>query len=53
MVHPKVLHNMDIDPATYQGFAFGYGIDRLTMLRNGVDDIRLFMSGDLNFLRQF
>lgn len=53
MVHPNVLANMDIDPATYQGFAFGFGIERLVMLRHGIDDIRLFWSGDIRFLKQF
>jgi len=53
MVHPNVLRNMNIDSDQYQGFAFGVGIDRLTMLRHGIDDIRLFLSGNLKFLRQF
>ncbi len=53
MVHPQVLRNVDIDPDRYQGFAFGMGLDRLAMLRYGVDDLRLFFEGDLRFLRQF
>jgi phenylalanyl-tRNA synthetase alpha chain len=53
MVHPKVLENMKIDPERYQGFAFGMGLDRLTMLRYGVNDLRLFFENDLRFLKQF
>jgi phenylalanyl-tRNA synthetase alpha chain len=53
MVHPKVLRNVNIDPERYHGFAFGMGLDRLTMLRYGVDDLRLFFENDLRFLRQF
>ncbi|UCD70097.1 MAG: phenylalanine--tRNA ligase subunit alpha [Betaproteobacteria bacterium] len=53
MVHPQVLRNVDIDPDRYQGFAFGMGLDRLAMLRYGVNDLRLFFEGDLRFLRQF
>ncbi len=53
MVHPNVLRNMNIDPTKYQGFAFGGAIDRLTMIRHGVTDIRLFWSGDIRFLKQF
>lgn len=53
MVHPNVLKNMNIDPDKFQGFAFGYGIDRFAMLWHGIDDIRLFWSGDIRFLRQF
>ncbi len=53
MVHPQVLRNVDIDPERYQGFAFGMGLDRLAMLRYGVNDLRLFFDGDLRFLRQF
>ena len=53
MVHPTVLKNVNIDPEQYQGFAFGMGLDRLTMLRYGVDDLRLFFANDLRFLRQF
>lgn len=53
MVHPNVLRNVDIDSERYQGFAFGLGPDRLTMLRYGVSDLRLFFESDLRFLRQF
>lgn len=53
MVHPAVLKNVNIDGERYQGFAFGMGLDRLTMLRYGVDDLRLFFANDLRFLRQF
>jgi len=53
MVHPSVLKNVDIDSETCQGFAFGLGPDRLTMLRYGVNDLRLFFENDLRFLRQF
>jgi phenylalanyl-tRNA synthetase alpha chain len=53
MVHPNVLRNVNIDRERYQGFAFGLGPDRLTMLRYGVNDLRLFFENDLRFLRQF
>ena len=53
MVHPKVLANVGIDTERYTGFAFGMGAERITMLRYGVDDLRLFMENDLPFLRQF
>jgi len=53
MVHPKVLKGVGIDPREWQGFAFGVGIERLGMLKYGVDDIRLFLSGDLRFVNQF
>jgi len=53
MVHPNVLNEADIDSERYTGFAFGFGPDRLTMLRYGVDDLRLFFEGDLRFLKQF
>ena len=53
MVHPNVLRNVNIDSEIYQGFAFGLGPDRLTMLRYGVNDLRLFYENDLRFLRQF
>jgi phenylalanyl-tRNA synthetase alpha chain len=52
-VHPNVLRAVGIDPERYQGFAFGLGIDRLAMMRYGVDDLRLFFENDLRFLRQF
>ena len=53
MVHPNVLANVGIDSERYTGFAFGMGAERITMLRYGVDDLRLFMENDLPFLRQF
>jgi phenylalanyl-tRNA synthetase alpha chain len=53
MVHPEVLRQVSIDPEEYQGFAFGMGLDRIAMLRYGVDDLRLFFENDLRFLRQF
>jgi phenylalanyl-tRNA synthetase alpha chain len=53
MVHPKVLANVGIDSGRYQGFAFGLGVERLAMLRYGVNDLRLFFENDLQFLRQF
>lgn len=52
-VHPNVVRNMGLDPETYIGFAFGMGPDRLTMLRYGVNDLRLFFDGDVRFLTQF
>jgi phenylalanyl-tRNA synthetase alpha chain len=53
MVHPNVLNNVGIDPEEFQGYAFGMGVERLAMLRYGVDDLRLFFDSDLRFLRQF
>ncbi|WP_417446150.1 phenylalanine--tRNA ligase subunit alpha [Kangiella sp.] len=53
MVHPKVLEAVGIDSEKYTGFAFGMGVERLTMLRYGVNDLRLFFENDLNFLKQF
>jgi len=53
MVHPNVLRNVGIDSERWQGFAFGLGPDRLTMLRYGVNDLRLFYENDLRFLKQF
>ena len=53
MVHPGVLERVGIDPDVYSGFAFGMGIERIPMLRYGIDDIRLFYSSDLRFLGQF
>ena len=52
-VHPQVVRNMGLDAERYIGFAFGSGIDRLAMLRYGIDDLRLFFDGDLRFLSQF
>ena len=53
MVHPSVLESSGIDSTRYQGFAFGMGVERLAMLRYGVNDLRLFFENDLRFLRQF
>lgn len=53
MVHPDVLRRVDYDPDIYTGFAFGMGVERIPMLKYGIDDIRLFYSNDLRFLRQF
>ncbi len=53
MVHPTVLKNMGVDPETYSGYAFGMGVERLAMLRYGVNDLRLFFENDLRFLEQF
>ena len=53
MVHPNVLRNVGIDPERHTGYAFGMGIERLAMLRYGVNDIRLYFENDLRFLRQF
>ena len=53
MVHPNVLRNVNIDTERYTGYAFGMGIERLAMLRYGVNDIRLYFENDLRFLRQF
>lgn len=53
MVHPNVLRNCEIDPEDYTGFAFGMGIERITMLRYGINDLRLFSENDLRFLKQF
>ncbi len=53
MVHPSVLQNAGVDADTYQGFAFGMGLDRLAMLRWGIDDVRLMHSADLRFINQF
>jgi len=53
LVHPEVLRAGGADPEVWSGFAFGLGLTRLAMMRYGIDDIRLFMSGDLRFLRQF
>jgi phenylalanyl-tRNA synthetase alpha chain len=53
MVHPNVLTAGGIDPTVYQGFAFGMGMDRLAVLKYGIDDIRLMYNGDLRFVNQF
>ncbi len=53
MVHPRVYEHVGIDAEQYTGYAFGLGVERLTMLRYGVDDLRLFFENDLSFLKQF
>jgi len=53
MIHPEVLKSAGIDPETYTGFAWGFGIERMVMMKNGIEDIRHFQSANLKFLRQF
>jgi phenylalanyl-tRNA synthetase alpha chain len=53
MVHPQVFENVGYDPEIWTGWAFGFGIERIAMIRYGIDDIRLFYENDLRFLRQF
>ena len=53
MVHPQVLRNCNIDPEEYSGFAFGLGLERITMRRYNIDDLRLFYENDVRFLKQF
>ena len=53
MVHPQVLRNCGIDPEVYSGFAFGFGVDRMVMLKYGIDDIKLLYESDMRFLNQF
>jgi phenylalanyl-tRNA synthetase alpha chain len=53
MVHPEIIANAGYDPERYTGFAFGLGIERIALLRHGVDDIRHFYANDLRFLKQF
>ena len=53
MVHPNVLKECNIDPEIYSGFAFGMGLDRITILKYGIDDIRLFFENDMRFIHQF
>ena len=53
MVHPKVLRHVGYDPDVVNGFAFGMGPERITMVRHAIDDIRLFYGNDLRFLQQF
>jgi phenylalanyl-tRNA synthetase alpha chain len=53
MVHPNVLRAVNIDPDEWSGFAFGFGIDRLALMRYGVDDLREFFTNDIRFLEQF
>jgi phenylalanyl-tRNA synthetase alpha chain len=53
VVHPAVLEAVGIDPERYSGFAFGLGIDRIAMMRYGIDDLRLLVESDVRFLEQF
>ena len=53
MVHPNVLNNVGINPEVYTGFALGLGIERLAMVRYGIDDLRLFFDNNIDFLKQF
>ncbi len=53
MVHPNVFKHVDVDNEQYTGLAFGMGVERLAMLKYGVNDLRLFFENDLQFLRQF
>ena len=53
MMHPEVLKGAGIDPEVYSGFAFGMGIDRLGVIKYGVEDVRDYYSGDLRFVNQF
>ena len=53
MVHPKVLENCGIDSRKYSGFAFGVGLDRIVMLKYGLDDVRYLYNGDLRVINQF
>ena len=53
MVHPNVIRNCGLDPEVYQGFAFGMGLDRITMLKYGIPDLRDMFSADLRWLRHY
>jgi phenylalanyl-tRNA synthetase alpha chain len=53
MVHPNVFKNSGLDPKKWQGFAFGFGLERLVMIKHKINNIRLFYGGDLRFLNQF
>lgn len=53
MIHPNVLKNVGYDYKKYTGFAFGMGVERIAMLKYGINDIRLFYENDLRFLKQF
>jgi phenylalanyl-tRNA synthetase alpha chain len=53
MIHPEVFGHVGIDDEQYTGYAFGMGVERLAMLRYGVNDLRLFFENDLRFLKQF
>jgi len=53
MIHPNVLKSVGVDPSTHQGFAFGMGVERFTMVKYNVTDLRLFYENDLRFLKVF
>ena len=53
MIHPRVFEYVGIDPESWSGFAFGMGVERLAMLRYGINDLRMFFENDLRFLHQF
>ncbi len=53
MVHPRVIANCGLDPDEWQGFAFGTGVDRLAMLKYGMDDLRAFFDGDIRWLKHY
>jgi phenylalanyl-tRNA synthetase alpha chain len=53
MIHPNVMRHCSIDPENYTGYAFGMGIERITMLKYQIKDLRLFTENDIRFLRQF
>ncbi|MFH1354854.1 MAG: phenylalanine--tRNA ligase subunit alpha, partial [Candidatus Omnitrophota bacterium] len=53
LIHPNVLKHVGIDSKKYSGFAFGMGVERIAMLKYGINDIRLFFENDLRFLKQF
>jgi phenylalanyl-tRNA synthetase alpha chain len=53
LVHPNVFKSVGIDPNVYQGFAFGFGLDRVAMLKFGIDDVRHNYTGDLRLINQF
>ncbi len=53
MIHPQVLRNVKIDPTKWSGFAFGFGVERMLMIKHQIPDLRLFYSGDMRFLTQF
>jgi len=53
MVHPALYENVNYDPEQYTGFAFGMGVERIAMLKFGIDDIRKFFENDIRFLNQF
>ena len=53
MIHPNVLKMAEIDPEVYTGFAWGFGLERLVMMKHDIEDVRYFHAGKLDFLRQF